>query len=93
MHIVQEVLLLFNFFHFFNIAVQDKIGAIEPNANFFKRNILNFKTFIYISKSKVIYILCICGGNTPHKVGEKSSSDVNFLTLVILERTPQYKQN
>ena len=40
-----------------------KCHAIVPNTDYFKPIILKFKIFIYNSNSKVIYNLCLCGGN------------------------------
>ena len=50
--------------------------AIVSNADYFKANILKFKTFIYDrnSKTKYIYIFCMRGGNTPPRKGEAPSS-------------------
>ena len=69
--------------------------AIETNSNYFKPNILKFKAFIYKSNSKVIYKICIYGGNTTPVGGKVTppSRGGHFLPLIFLDRTTQNTQN
>ena len=56
-----------------------KLHAIVSNADYFKLIILEFKTFIYNSNSKIIHTFCMCGSDTasckekvPSSGGEKN---------------------
>ena len=75
------------------LLYRTKLRAFVLNANYFKPNILKFKTFIYNSNSKIMHNFCMCRSNTPPSKEEIPSRWRNFLTMIFLEREPQNAQN
>ena len=67
MHIAQEVPVLFEIFYFLTQWYKTKLRAIVPT-NYFKPFILKFKTFIYISNSKIMDNFCKYEGNIRNKM-------------------------
>ena len=58
-----------------------KLWAIVSNTNYFKPNILKFKTFIYNSNCKIIYNFCIYGCNTLPVVRESNLLGKEMIVL------------
>ena len=66
-------------------AIVPIIALYNCNTNYFKPNVLKFKTFISDSISKVMYNFCIYGGNMCFGGGEQPPGQ-NFFTVDIFRK-------